>query len=162
MRQRLAALLPFAFAAAVVAFLLRRLRGGGGDTPTFEPASREPREDAGAPPSDSPATESVEKTYTCECGTEYRTSGEGRHTVYWKADSSISDPVIDGRCVECEKPLPGHHPVEADGDGESAAKAGDGDAKAEGDTTDREPSTEEAATGEASEAAAAGEREASS
>ena len=112
MRQRLAAFLPFVVAAAVVAFLLRRLRGGGGDTPApFEPSSRAPREDAGAPPSDSPATESVERAYTCECGTEYRTSGEGRHTVYWKADSSISDPVIDGKCIECEKPLPGHHPV---------------------------------------------------
>ena len=115
MRQRLAAFLPFAVAAAVVAFLLRRLRGGGGDAPApFEPASRAPREDAGAPPSDSPATEKVETAFTCECGAEYRTSGEGRHTVYWKADSSISDPVIDGKCVECERPLPGHHPVESD------------------------------------------------
>ena len=114
MRQRLAALLPFAIAVAVVAFLLRRLRGGGEAPPEFQPASRAPREDAGAPPSDSAATEAVESEFTCECGTEYRVSGEGRHRVYWKADASISDPVIDGKCVKCEKPLPGHHPIESD------------------------------------------------
>ena len=123
MRQRLAAFLPFALAAAVVAFLLRRLRGGGDAPAEYQAASRAPREDAGAPPSDSAATESVEQAFTCECGTEYRVSGEGRHRVYWKADSSISDPVIDGRCVQCEKPLPGHHPVEAASSDEERAEA---------------------------------------
>ena len=142
MRQRLGVLLPAA-AAGGAAYLLRRKRKSGQPAATFEPASRAPREDAGAPPSDSAATESVEETYTCECGTEYRVTGEGRHRVYWKADASISDPVIDGRCVECEKPLPGHHPA--------------GDA-----SSDREPSSEEAADGPEAEAAAAGEREASS
>jgi hypothetical protein len=111
--RRLTVLLPVAAAAAVVAFLLRRMRSGGDEAPpAFEASSRAPRPDAGAPPADDPATEKVEETYTCECGTEYRVSGEGRHRVYWKSDASVSDPVIDGRCVECERPLPGHHPAE--------------------------------------------------
>ena len=123
MRRRIAVLLPVAATAAVVVFLLRKLRGSGDAAPQVTYASREPRPDAGAPPSDEPATESVEKTYTSDGGqTEYRVSGEGRHTVYRKADSSISDPVIDGRCVECSKPLPGHHPAE-DGDDEEKEKA---------------------------------------
>ena len=112
--RRFSVLLPVAVAAALVAFLLRRMRGGdAGGVEAFEASSRKPNENAGAPPSDQPATETVEHTYTCEgCQTEYRVSGEGRHTVYWKADSSVSDPVLDGACVECGKPLPGHHPVE--------------------------------------------------
>ena len=124
MRHRLAAFLPFAVAAAVVAFLLRRMRARGGDAPAaFEAASRAPREDAGAPPSDAPAAETVDTSYTCECGTEYRVSGEGRHRVYWKADAAASDPVIGGACLECERPLPGHHPAEGDTSGGDAAEA---------------------------------------
>lgn len=113
--RRFSVLLPVAVAAAIVAFLLRRMRGGAdtGAVEAFETSSRTPNENAGAPPSDEPATETVEHSYTCDgCQTEYRVSGEGRHTVYWKADSSVSDPVLDGACVECGKPLPGHHPVE--------------------------------------------------
>jgi hypothetical protein len=127
MRRRIAVLLPVAAAAAAVAFLLRKLRGSGGTEADFAPASREPRPDAGAPPSDTPATESVEHTYTCDgCQAEYRVSGEGRHTVYWKSDSSISDPVIDGKCVECGKALPGHHPGEGGGEGEGEGEGRDG------------------------------------
>ena len=128
MRRRIAVLLPVAAAVAAVALLLRRLRGSGGAQADAVSASRQPRPDAGAPPSDAPATESVEHTYACDgCQTEYRVSGEGRHTVYWKADSSISDPVIDGKCVECGKALPGHHPSESEGDGDGESSDG-GDA----------------------------------
>jgi len=123
MRRRIATVIPVVAAAAVVAFLLRRLRGGK------EPAvpavsSREPRPDAGAPPSDKPAADTVESTYACEgCATEYRVSGEGRHRVYWKAGASIADAVLDGKCVECGKPLPGHHPAPGrEGDEETASE----------------------------------------
>ena len=74
-------------------------------------------EDTGA------ATEPTE--FTCECGATYRFTGEGRHRVYWKADASKDDPVLDGQCVECGKPLPGHHPREDadEGDAEQASRA---------------------------------------
>ena len=61
-----------------------------------------------------PVSEVVEHSWSCECGQEYRVSGEGRHRVYWKADASVSDPVLDGACVECGKPLPGEHPRETE------------------------------------------------
>lgn len=148
MRRRIAVLLPVAAAAAAVAFLLRRLRGsGGGAQADAVSASRQPRPDAGAPPSDAPVTEAVEHTYTCDgCQTEYRVSGEGRHTVYWKADSSISDAVIDGKCVECGKPLPGHHPAEDDEEGDASSPEAVGDASAApvaSGTESSEPSEDE-------------------
>lgn len=154
MRRRIAVLLPVAAAAALVAFLLRRLKGSDSSSvpEAAAVASRQPRPDAGAPPSDEAATETVEHTYACEeCGTEYRVSGEGRHTVYWKADASISDPVIDGRCVQCERPLPGHHPTEAD---EDPAAADPEASAAEAPAVDAEaPSGDAAPDGSASPSA---------
>ena len=126
MRRRIARLFPVFAAGAIVAYVLRRMRGGDEPAPATV-SSREPRADAGAPPSDEPASDTVESTYACEgCGTEYRVSGEGRHRVYWKAGASITDAVLDAKCVECEKPLPGHHPSEDRDDGdEGTAKAAD-------------------------------------
>src|SRR3712207_1868030 len=100
--RRLGLILPVAAVAAVVAFLLRRLRGGSADAPLA---------DAGPQP------------FTCECGAEYRVSGEGRHRVYWRADASPQDPVMGGRCTECERPLPGEHVSEPEKDPAPSADA---------------------------------------
>jgi hypothetical protein len=54
-------------------------------------------------------TEVVEHEYTCECGQEYRVSGQDRHRVYWVKDAEVSDPVLGQQCVNCERPLPHDH-----------------------------------------------------
>ena len=64
---------------------------------------RRRRASAGVAEDDGPAT------WSCECGQEYRVSGEGRHRVYWLKDADPSDPVIGGRCPNCDRPLPGEH-----------------------------------------------------
>jgi|1186.fasta_scaffold475867_1 hypothetical protein len=46
------------------------------------------------------------QTYTCTCGREYRTSGTGRHRVYWPAGAPDDDPVLGDACPECGTPLP--------------------------------------------------------
>ena len=64
----------------------------------------------GAPPSEAPAAAEVtQDTYTCECGAEYRVSGQDRHRVYWPKDADASDPVLGQACPECERPLPHDH-----------------------------------------------------
>ena len=68
------------------------------------------RDKAGA--GDAPDADDGPQSYTCECGAEYRVTGQGRHRVYWKAGASPEDPVMGGRCTECEQPLPGEHAVE--------------------------------------------------
>lgn len=61
------------------------------------------------PPSKAPAAEAVEATWSCACGQEFRVQGEDRHRVYWLADASVSDPVLDPNCPGCERPLPSEH-----------------------------------------------------
>ena len=46
------------------------------------------------------------QTYTCACGRSYRTSGTGRHRVYWPADAPDDEPVLGSDCPECGEPLP--------------------------------------------------------
>ncbi len=46
------------------------------------------------------------QTYTCSCGQEYRTSGTGRHRVYWPADAPDDQPVMGDACPECGTALP--------------------------------------------------------
>jgi len=48
----------------------------------------------------------VEREWACECGETYRVTGAGRHRVYWRSGAAVSDPVIDGKCVSCARPLP--------------------------------------------------------
>jgi hypothetical protein len=90
-------------AAAAAAVARRRASGTGG------PSSAREGEGAGAAPSQEPVAEVVEDTYTCECGQEYRVSGQDRHRVYWRKDSELSDPVLGQQCVNCERPLPHDH-----------------------------------------------------
>jgi hypothetical protein len=61
----------------------------------------------GSPPSQEAATAVVQQEWTCQCGQVYRVSGEGRHRIYWLPDAPVSDPVTEGRCVNCERQLPG-------------------------------------------------------
>jgi hypothetical protein len=44
--------------------------------------------------------------YTCSCGRVYRTSGAGRHRVYWPAEAPESEPVLGDDCPECGARLP--------------------------------------------------------
>jgi hypothetical protein len=48
-------------------------------------------------------------TWTCACGQELRSSGAGRHRVYWAADAPESEPILGDRCPSCDLPLPGEH-----------------------------------------------------
>jgi hypothetical protein len=44
--------------------------------------------------------------WTCQCGQDYRVTGQGRHRVYWPAGADKAEPVLSGKCVNCERPLP--------------------------------------------------------
>jgi hypothetical protein len=95
--RRLAAPVAAAIAAAVGLAVAVRLRSAR-------------RDEAGAPSSsvapDDPAGEVVDREWKCDCGETYRVSGEGRHRVYWRGDATVSDPVMSGACVSCDRPLP--------------------------------------------------------
>jgi hypothetical protein len=54
----------------------------------------------GAPPAAAPAT------WTCACGQELRSSGAGRHRVFWAAGAPDSEPILGDRCPSCDRPLP--------------------------------------------------------
>ena len=92
-------------AGAGAAFLRLRKAGGGDDDLRTAP---------GSPPSQVPATKAVHQEWTCQCGQQYRVSGEGRHRIYWLPDAPVSDPVTEGRCVSCERELPGDQATPVD------------------------------------------------
>ena len=103
---RLAALLGvLAALIGAAAAVARRRRSAGASGPS--PA----RPGAGDAPARTPAAEAVERTYTCECGEEYRVSGEDRHRVYWRKDADLGDPVLSQACPNCDRPLPHDHSV---------------------------------------------------
>ena len=82
---------PVAGAAGLAAtgvwrFLQRRRGAGGG----------------AVAPEDAP---SAKRDWTCECGQQFRVSGEDRHRVFWLADADEGDPVLGDQCPSCEKPL---------------------------------------------------------
>src|SRR3712207_695383 len=84
---------------------------------------RRRRASAGVAEDDGPAT------WSCECGQEYRVSGQDRHRVYWLKDADASDPVIGGRCPNCDRPLPGEHVTAEAKEGDDADDADGKDAK---------------------------------
>jgi hypothetical protein len=49
---------------------------------------------------------SAEERYTCACGAEYRTTGAGRHRVFWVLDAPADDPVLEDHCPACGKAWP--------------------------------------------------------
>jgi hypothetical protein len=44
--------------------------------------------------------------HVCSCGHELRYSGEGRHRIFWPADGSPADPVLERECPACGTALP--------------------------------------------------------
>jgi hypothetical protein len=46
------------------------------------------------------------QAYTCSCGARYRTSGAGRHRVYWPDDAPDDQPVLGDKCPSCGEALP--------------------------------------------------------
>ena len=103
---------PFAVAgaavvAALAAGLVARARRGRGASAASQTPERPPT--VPGPPSQEPAAEAVERTWSCECGQEYRVRGEDRHRVYWLPDAAIADPLLTMECVACERPLPREH-----------------------------------------------------
>ena len=82
--------------AAAIHLVTRRER-------TAEPA---PARDPKAVKPDAPASEAIDHEWACECGKTYRFTGSGRHRVYWPSDATVSDPVLDNQCIECERPFP--------------------------------------------------------
>lgn len=73
--------------AAIGAVLARRRRGGA---PT---AGRTP-------------IVATEERYTCECGVVYGVSGVGRHRVFWPADATVADAVLEDHCPACGRAWP--------------------------------------------------------
>jgi hypothetical protein len=78
-----------ALTAGVAASVARRRRPG------VLPGDRSVTDDRGEP-----------RTFTCTCGEEYRTSGIGRHRVYWPIDAPDDEPVLGDECPQCGEPLP--------------------------------------------------------
>ena len=60
---------------------------------------------------DDPVRSIVGEKFRCACGQRYRTTGEGRHRVYWVDDARIADPVLERECVSCGTDLPHEHAV---------------------------------------------------
>ena len=54
---------------------------------------------------DTKAEDVVDRAFTCACGQELRVSGEGRHVVFWPADATVADALLDDRCPACERAL---------------------------------------------------------
>jgi hypothetical protein len=77
--------------AAVAGTLARRRRSRPAPPPTGHRVASSPAQP---------------QRYTCECGREYRTSGAGRHRVYWPADARENEPVLGDACPECGAALP--------------------------------------------------------
>jgi hypothetical protein len=47
-----------------------------------------------------------EERYTCACGATYRTTGAGRHRVFWVVDAPAGDPVLEDHCPACGRAWP--------------------------------------------------------
>jgi hypothetical protein len=45
--------------------------------------------------------------YECQCGHLLRAFGSGRHRVFFQPDARLDDPVMNGSCPSCRRPLPG-------------------------------------------------------
>ncbi|MDP9400972.1 MAG: hypothetical protein M3P39_08540, partial [Actinomycetota bacterium] len=77
--------------------------------PTAPPSVAPP---SAAPPAAEPsrARSAAPTTWTCpSCEKAYGISGEDRHRVYWPAEATSAQAVLDGRCMQCGTTLPGKH-----------------------------------------------------
>jgi hypothetical protein len=62
------------------------------------------------PPEAPPTSGIVDRRgeYRCECGHVLRVFGGGRHRVYFEpGNARLDDPVMNGRCGQCGRGLPG-------------------------------------------------------
>lgn len=66
--------------------------------------ARQKRRDA--PRAERTPTVEIDRAYTCECGARYGVSGAGRHLVFWPADGTPADAILEGHCPACERPWP--------------------------------------------------------
>ena len=71
-------------AAGIAAVLVRRTR-------------QPPREEAVA-----------RASWRCQCGQDYVVAGQDRHRIYWLTGAGDGDPVLAGRCPNCDRALPVH------------------------------------------------------
>jgi hypothetical protein len=54
------------------------------------------------------AKSSPRDEYRCQCGNVLRVFGLGRHRIYFPmANARLDEPVMDGRCPQCGRGLPG-------------------------------------------------------
>lgn len=112
-RRRRAAALP-ARLPALLALLLALGAGAAAFIRSRRARPEDLRAAPGSPPSQESATKVVQQEWTCQCGQAYRVSGEGRHRIHWLPDAPVSDPVTEGRCVNCDRELPGDQPAPVD------------------------------------------------
>jgi hypothetical protein len=68
-------------------------------------------QDPGSGSSSPSGAPSAEERYTCACGATYRTTGAGRHRVFWAIDAPADDPVLADHCPACERPWPEEVPA---------------------------------------------------
>jgi hypothetical protein len=61
------------------------------------------------PPGGTGAARAAQRLWQCVCGKSYRVSGLDRHRIYWPEGAPADDPVLDGLCIRCGRPLPGKH-----------------------------------------------------
>jgi hypothetical protein len=59
-----------------------------------------------AAPGEATGAGDEEQRYACACGAEYRTTGAGRHRVFWAIDAPAADPVLEDHCPACGKAWP--------------------------------------------------------
>jgi len=58
-----------------------------------------------------PALTAARREHRCECGHTLRVFGLGRHRVYFElTNKRFDDPVMNGACPACQRPLPGKNP----------------------------------------------------
>lgn len=48
----------------------------------------------------------AEERYACACGAVYGVSGIGRHRVFWPADATVADAVLEDHCPACGRAWP--------------------------------------------------------
>jgi hypothetical protein len=94
--------------ALVIAIALARTRPNG--SPEMASAATVAPPGSQTAGTEAPKPAGRTSSWQCVCGQPYRVSGLGRHRIYWPLDSPVDQPVMDGCCIRCGRPLPGKHP----------------------------------------------------
>lgn len=64
------------------------------------------RRQGGTPAAERTPIVEAEQRYDCDCGARYGVSGAGRHLVFWPADGTPADAVLEDHCPACGRPWP--------------------------------------------------------